>query len=112
MSESMDFLLWVRGPAFDIAATIFFIGVILRLFEILSLGRKASLAEPRGTEFGPGVRTVVKRTLPDMGTFARQPLTIIIGYVFHIGLLITLVLFVPHIELFKETFGFGWPGLP
>ncbi|MES9871117.1 MAG: hypothetical protein ABW082_15685 [Sedimenticola sp.] len=112
MGESMDFLLWVRGPAFDIAATIFVIGIVLRFFEIFSLGRKANLAELRGTEFGPGVRTVVTRTFPEMGSFARQPLTIIIGYVFHIGMLISLVLFVPHIELFRETFGFGWPGLP
>ena len=112
MNEPMDFLLWVRGPAFDIAAFIFVVGVVIRLFEIFSLGRKANYAEPRGTEFGPGMKTVLNRSLPEMGTFKRQPLTVLLGYVFHIGLLINLILFVPHIELFRETFGFGWPGLP
>ena len=112
MTDSMDFLLWTRGTAFDVAATIFVIGVVLRLFEIFSLGRKANLAEPRGSEFIPGMKTIATRMLPETGTFRRQPLTVILGYVFHIGLLVSLVLFVPHIELFRQTFGFGWPGLP
>ena len=112
MTESMDFLLWVRGPAFDVAVAIFVIGILIRLFEIISLGRAVNLAEPKGTEFGPGMKVIFSRTLPDAGTFKRQPLTVIAGYVFHIGLLISLILFVPHIQLFQETFGFGWPGLP
>jgi nitrate reductase gamma subunit len=112
MNEPMEFLLWARGPAFQVAATIFVIGVIIRFFEIISLGRKANLSEARGDEFGPGMKTMVTRSLPEMGTFRRQPLTVLAGYMFHIGLLISLILFIPHIELFKETFGFGWPGLP
>jgi nitrate reductase gamma subunit len=112
MNEPMEFLLWVRGPAFDVAATIFVVGVIIRFFEIFSLGRKPNLAQPRGTEFGPGMKMVLNRSFPEMGTFKRQPLTVLVGYAFHIGLLISLILFVPHIELFRETFGFGWPGLP
>ena len=112
MNESMDFLIWTRSTAFDVAVTIFVIGVILRLFEIISLGRKQSLAEPKGTEFGPGMKTIMTRSFPDLGTFRRQPLTVVTGYMFHIGLFVTLIMFVPHIELFRATFGFGWPGFP
>lgn len=112
MSEPMDFLLWVRGTAFDVALTVFVIGILIRLFEIISLGRATDLSEPRGSEFGPGMKTVFTRTLPEINMFKRQPLTVIAGYVFHFGLLISLILFVPHIQLFRETFGFGWPGLP
>ncbi|MCB1758362.1 MAG: hypothetical protein KDI68_01090 [Gammaproteobacteria bacterium] len=112
MNESMDFLLWARGTAFDVAVAIFVIGVIIRLFEIVSLGRANNLAEPKGSEFGPGMKTIVTRTLPEAGVFKRQPLTVIGGYVFHFGLLISLFLFIPHIELFAATFGFSWPGLP
>ncbi len=112
MNDPMDFLLWVRGPAFDIAATIFVVGILIRLFEILSLGRKENLSEAKGEEFGPGMKTILTRSVPEIGTFRRQPLTVIAGFMFHIGLFICLVLFVPHIEIFKETFGFGWPGLP
>ncbi len=112
MNDSMDFLIWTRGIAFDVSVTLFVIGVVVRLFEILSLGRKNNLASPKGPEFGPGMRTVLSRSVPDLGIFRRQPLTVVTGYMFHIGLLISLVFFVPHIELFRETFGFGWPGLP
>ncbi len=112
MIEPMDFLLWVRGTAFDVSLGIFVIGVVVRFFEIFSLGRAANFAEPRGTEFGPGMRTILTRNIPEAGTFKRQPLTVIAGYVFHIGLLISLFFFVPHIQLFAATFGFGWPGLP
>ncbi|MCB1858057.1 MAG: hypothetical protein KDI63_07285 [Gammaproteobacteria bacterium] len=112
MIEPMDFLLWVRGSLFDVAVTVFVIGIIIRFFEILSLGRSKDLAEAKGTEFVPGIKTIITRTLPEQGTFKRQPLTIIAGYVFHVGLLVSLVLFIPHIELFRQTFGFGWPGLP
>ncbi|MCW8908252.1 MAG: hypothetical protein OQL28_13445, partial [Sedimenticola sp.] len=112
MNESMDFLIWTRGTAFDVAVTIFVIGIILRLFEIISLGRKQNLSEPKGTEFGPGMRTIISRSVPDLGTFRRQPLTVVAGYMFHIGLLVSLFLFAPHIELFRATFGFGWPSLP
>ncbi|MCB1860669.1 MAG: hypothetical protein H6964_00890 [Chromatiaceae bacterium] len=112
MNESMDFLLWTRGTAFDVAVAIFVVGILIRLFEIISLGRAANLAAPKGSEFLPGMKTILTRTLPEGGTFKRQPLTILAGYLFHIGLLVSLLLFIPHIELFRETFGFGWPGLP
>ncbi|MES9855480.1 MAG: hypothetical protein ABW166_02605 [Sedimenticola sp.] len=112
MSDPIDFLLWVRGTAFDIALTIFVIGILLRLFEIISLGRKVNLSEPRGEEFGPGMKTILTRTIPHPGIFKHQPMTVIGGYVFHIGLLISLAFFAPHIELFGETFGITWPGLP
>ena len=108
-----EFLLLVRGPLFDIALAIFVFGIVLRLLEILLLGRKRDLSAPRGSAIAGGVRTVFSRSLPaDHNTFKRSSFLIISGYVFHIGLLIAIFLFVPHIELFKALFGFGWPGLP
>ncbi|MCU7796418.1 MAG: respiratory nitrate reductase subunit gamma [Candidatus Thiodiazotropha sp. (ex Myrtea spinifera)] len=112
MSTPTDFLLWVRGPGFDIALVIFIIGVIIRLLEVLVLGRKPDQAEPRGGELGPGLRTVVTRTLPETGSFKRAPFTVIGGYIWHIGFFISLFLFVPHIELINATLGLIWPGIP
>ncbi len=112
MSTPTDFLLWVRGPGFDIALVIFVIGVIIRLLEVLVLGRKPDLAEARGTEMGPGIHTVFYRTLPEAGSMRRSPFTVVGGYVWHIGFLISLFLFVPHIELLHSTLGVKWPGLP
>ena len=38
--SDMDLLLWARGPGLHIALAIFIAGMLLKLFEIFSLGRK------------------------------------------------------------------------
>jgi nitrate reductase gamma subunit len=108
----IEFLNWVRGPGFQIAVVIFIAGVIIRLAEILMLGRKANLAEPKGSEMASGLRTIVTRSVPDASTFKRSAFTITAGYIFHIGLFVTIFLFAPHILLFKDVIGLSWPALP
>jgi hypothetical protein len=112
MSDPMGFLLWVKGPAFDWALAIFALRMFARLVEIFMLGRPVNYAEPKGSEWGPGFRTVLTRTFPDPGTFARSPFDVVLGWIWHIGFLIALLLFIPHIELFKSVLGLSWPGLP
>lgn len=108
-----EFLLWTRGPVLQVAAFIFFAGVIIRLAEILILGRKPQLAAKRGDGRTAGLRTVFRRSLPaDKNTFQAAMFGYVVGYVFHIGLLVAIFLLTPHIELFKSVIGFGWPALP
>ena len=111
MSE-IEFLNWVRGPGFQIAVIIFIAGVIIRFAEILLLGRKTNLAEAKGSEMSGGMRTIVTRSVPDKSTLKRSAFTIVAGYIFHIGLFVTIFLFAPHILLFKDLIGFGWPSVP
>jgi nitrate reductase gamma subunit len=111
MSE-IELLDWVRGQGFQIAVIIFIAGVIIRFAEILLLGRKTNLAEAKGSEMGGGLRTIVTRSVPDKSTFKRSTFTVVAGYIFHIGLFVTIFLFAPHILMFKEVIGFGWPSLP
>jgi len=111
MTET-ELLTWVRGPGFQIATIIFVVGIMLRLFEIIMLGRKANLAEAKGPEMSSGLRTIFTRTLPDASTFKRSTFTITAGYIFHIGLFVVIFLFAPHILLFKEVLGISWPALP
>jgi len=111
MSE-IEFLDWVRGQGFQIAVIIFVAGVIIRFAEILLLGRKTNLAEAKGSEMGGGLRTIVTRSVPDKSTFKRSTFIVVAGYIFHIGLFVTIFLFAPHILMFKEVIGFGWPSLP
>ena len=111
MSE-IEFLNWVRGQGFQIAVIIFIAGVIIRFAEILLLGRKTSLAEAKGSEMGGGLRTVITRSVPDRSTLKRSTFTIVAGYIFHIGLFVTIFLFAPHILMFKDVIGFGWPSVP
>lgn len=110
--NEIDFLNWVRGPGFQIAVIIFVAGVIIRLLEILLLGRKPNLAEAKGSAIRGGLRTIVNRSLHDKDTFRRSGVGIVTGYTFHIGLLITLFLYAPHILLFEDISGLSWPALP
>lgn len=112
MNTSIEFLLWVKGPAFDVALGVFILGIVIRLFEILLLGRRPDLTAPRGTSIGPGIKTLITRTLPETGSLKRSPFTVIGGYIWHIGFLICLLLFIPHIEMLNATLGLKWPGLP
>lgn len=111
MSE-IEFLSWVRGPGFQIATVILVAGVVIRILEILLLGRKTNLAEAKGSEMSSGLRTVVTRSLPDSSTFKRSTFTIVAGYIFHLGLFVTILFFAPHILLIKDITGFGWPSMP
>ena len=111
MTET-ELLMWARGPALQFATVIFLLGVVVRILEILVLGRKADLAEARGSAVSGGLRTIVMRTLPDRGTLQRSTFNIVAGYIFHLGFFITLFLFAPHILLFRDVLGISWPSLP
>ncbi|MBC8520034.1 MAG: hypothetical protein H8D24_06485 [Gammaproteobacteria bacterium] len=97
--EVNELLIWARGPAFNMALAIFVFGMLLRLFEILSLGRKADLSVARDSGFSGGLRTIFSRSLPRKTVFAREPLRILNGYVLHIGLFVVILFYRPHIEL-------------
>ncbi len=107
-----ELLAWARGPGFDIALTIFIIGMLLRLLEVLALGKKPDLSAPRGSGPQGGLKTLVARTLPRKTVFDKEPLRVINGYVLHIGFFIVLFLYGPHIALFDRALGISWPGLP
>ena len=111
MSET-ELLLWVRGPALQIATIIFLLGVVVRIVEILMLGRKKNLAEARGSAVAGGLRTIFSRSVPDRGTLQRSTFNVVAGYLFHIGFFVVLFLFAPHILLFQDVLGVSWPSLP
>lgn len=110
--NELSFLTWVRGPGLDTAIAIFLLGVIWRLFEIYSLGRKKDLSEPRRRAGVSGWHTIFRRSVPPPGMLKRSPVSYVGGYVFHIGLAIVVFLFAPHIKLIQSLIGISWPGLP
>ena len=109
---SMDFLLFIKGPMFSLAVAIFALGILVRLFEILALGRAHNYAAARGNEILPGLKTVYRRFNPDPGTFKRSTFDVLVGTLWHVGFILILLLFIPHIELLEGTLGLSWPGLP
>jgi nitrate reductase gamma subunit len=110
--NEMQLLTWVRGPGLNIAVGIFVLGVLWRLFEIYSLGRKKDLAAPRHVKGASGWHTIFRRTLPAEGMLKKAPVTYIAGGIFHIGLAIVVFLFAPHIKLIQSLTGLSWPALP
>ena len=110
--NDLQFLTWVRGTGLDIAVGVFVLGVLWRLVEIYSLGRKPDLSAPRHASGASGLHTVVRRSLPPPGMLKRSPVSYIGGYVFHVGLAIIVFFFAPHILLFKSLTGLSWSGLP
>ena len=110
--NEMQFLTWVRGPGLDIALSIFVLGVLWRIFEIYSLGRKKDIAPGRQRDGASGWHTIFRRSVPPTGMVKRSPVTYIGGYIFHIGLALIVFLFVPHIIFIDSVLGISWPGLP
>ncbi|MDP2833354.1 MAG: hypothetical protein Q8Q28_08700 [Pseudomonadota bacterium] len=110
--NEIQLLTWVRGDGLDYAVGIFLLGVIWRLFEVYSLGRKKDLAAPRSVAGASGWHTLFRRSLPPEGMVKKSPVSYIGGYTFHIGLAIVVFLFAPHILLIRSLTGLSWPGLP
>lgn len=107
-----DWLLWARGPAFEIATVILVVGMIVRIIEIVMLGRKENLAAARGSATAGGFKEIAARSLPQKGVFQRSAFTIVMGYIFHIGLFVVIFLLAPHIAVFDKVLGISWPALP
>lgn len=110
--NELQFLTWVRGPGLDLALGICLLGVLWRLLEIYTLGRKPDLAVPRRRPGASGWHTILRRFVAPPGMVKRSPVSYIGGYVFHVGLAIIVFLFVPHIKLIESLTGLAWPGLP
>ena len=101
--NSAEFLLWVRGAGLNIAMTIFTVGMLVRLVEVLMLGRKKNLAELRASGAGAGFRTIFSRSVPpDRNSMRRSMFTFVAGYGFHIGMLVTIFFITPHILVWPE----------
>lgn len=111
MSES-ELLTWLRGSGLQIAIGLFFLGLIFRIVQNIVAGRSRDLAVPRGTRFVPGLLTIWRRSIPEPGMSNRSYFTHIAGYIFHIGIFVTLLFLSEHILVFKNLLGFSWPALP
>ena len=108
-NPAFDLLMWARGPAFDIALIVFAAGIVLRVVEIIILGRKKDMAPAKGNPVAQGLKTIFSRSLPREGLVKFAPITYIGGYIFHLGFFVAFFFFAPHIALFTDAFGVSWP---
>ena len=106
-----QWLNWLRGQGLELSLAIFLLGIVFRVVQNLVIGSDKNLAARRGGMMGAGLRTIVTRTFSFRQMSYRGYFTIIAGYLFHLGFLITLFFLSQHIVLFKSVIGFGWPAL-
>jgi nitrate reductase gamma subunit len=103
--SSVELLNWARGPALQIAIAIFILGVVVRLLETLILGRHKDLSVARDSAFKGGLRTIFTRSVLPREYWS----SLAAGYTWHIGLLLIVVFFAPHIQFFRDGLHISWP---
>lgn len=109
----MELLNFAKGPAMQFAMLIFAFGIGWRLFGVLVLSWPREHSESRGNSQVVGaLRMMAMRSWPHKEFLPRTWYSEVIGYTFHIGFFVVLLLFVPHIVFIKGLTGLSWPGLP
>ena len=109
----MTLLEFARGPALQVAMYLLVIGTLWRIVGILLLANKPDYSAPRQSGgVGAALKVILSRSVSAPVFRKKTAYSTILGYVMHLGLFVTVFLFVPHILFFKDILGVGWPGLP
>ena len=114
----MTLLEFARGPMLHFALAVFVLGVIWRIVTIALLGFKRRYSEPRnrlGKSLKGGLMVSGSRSWPHKEFIGRTGTGEALGYGYHIGLFIIVLLGAPHVVFWKNLFGVSapyWPTLP
>jgi nitrate reductase gamma subunit len=111
----MTLLDFARGPGLRYALFVFVLGVLWRLVGMFLLTTRRDLSEPRRAASWKGMRMILSRAWPRREFLPRTLPTEVLGYTFHIGFLVVLVFFLPHLlfleDIFKQLIGTNLHGL-
>jgi nitrate reductase gamma subunit len=120
----MTLLDFARGPALQWSVAIFVFGLLWRLVGVFFLRTKVDLSAPRNPATWKGLRLIALRSWPRREFLEGTAFGEVMGYAFHLGFLVTLFFYVPHLLFFESVFegllgtdlegllGFRWPALP
>lgn len=120
----MSLLDFARGPALQWSIVVFLVGVLWRLLGMLLLRTRKELSEPRKAAAWKGLRLIALRSWPRKEFLGGTAFGEVMGYTFHLGFLLALFFFVPHVLFFADVSrgllgadlhsltGFAWPTLP
>lgn len=109
----MDFFLFVEGPLLWIAFLTFFIGSILRAALFLSVSRKRDKIIYQYFSWKYVLATFGRWLLPLNKDVVKNPIFTILGYMFHICLIVVPIWFSGHISLWEESrFEWSWTPVP
>jgi nitrate reductase gamma subunit len=120
----MSLLEFARGPGMHVALAVFVAGCLWRLVGVLLLRGNRDLSEPRTRATWTGLRLIALRSWPRREFLEGTAFGEIMGYTFHIGFLLVLFFYVPHILFFADllqalvveplrlSVNVPWPSLP
>jgi nitrate reductase gamma subunit len=104
---------FVEGPFWYFSVGVFAVGVAWRFVAMLRFGRKRDLSVARASSVVGAMRTNFSRFFPRREVAGRIRLTVVAGYLFHLGLFALLLFAAPHVEFIKDHItGFGWTPMP
>jgi nitrate reductase gamma subunit len=109
----MDLLQFATGPALKVSVAIFIIGAAWRLVHLWRTKKRIDLSDPRGpNEVFGGLWMIASRSINHGPLTDRIKAPIANAYLMHMVLFLVIFFASGHIDLVRETWGFGWPALP
>ena len=101
-----------RGPLVWIAFAILIIGSVYRIVSISRMAKKDKVFWPY-MNWGAGLRSILHWTLPYGSRNMRmRPVFTALSFLFHICLILTPILTVAHVMMWRESWGVSWWKLP
>ena len=109
----MDFFLFVEGPLLWIAFFVFVFGSLLRAALFLSLSRKRDKIIYQYFSWKYVLATFGRWLIPANKDVVKNPIFVILVYLFHICLVIVPIWFSGHISLWEESrLEWSWTPIP
>lgn len=114
MSSVRAWLDLAEGPLFRFAFMLMVLGLIrLVILSIWSFRKMKSRTRDQSSDLGALIRANLRWLRPWRWLRDTRPSYTATSVVFHIGLILVPIFFLPHITLWRPERGFGWfPALP
>jgi nitrate reductase gamma subunit len=109
----VDFFSFVEGPLLWLAFLIFILGSLIRAAMFLSVSTKKDKIIYQHFSWKYVFATLVRWILPLNKDLAKNPVFSILGYIFHICLIVVPIWYASHITLWEESrFEWSWSSIP
>jgi hypothetical protein len=108
----MSLLEFARGPALTASLAVLVAGTAWRLLRLAARPAPADRSQPRASAAAGALRGIAHRFWPHPRFGAKIGFSVAIGYVYHLGLAVIVLAFLPHIEFIRRLTGLRWPALP
>ena len=109
----MALLEFARGAGLWFSLLVLLVGAAWRVIALLRLGTRPDLSEPRSERRCAGIaRGVFGRTFQRNEFRQGARLGALSGYVYHLGLVVIVFGYLPHVAFVARLTGIDWPALP